>query len=97
MAIFGRVLTAMATPFDDDGAVDIEQAKLDEAEAYAEFLRLYRAQAWDEAERTLSNLQKMVLENYHSYLYQMYFKRIAYKRQNPPGMDWDGAWTFDTK
>src|SRR3990170_1565722 len=27
MAIFGRVLTAMATPFDDDGAVDIEQAK----------------------------------------------------------------------
>ena len=75
----------------------VEQAKLDEAEAYAEFLRLYRAQAWDEAERTLSNLQKMVLENYHSYLYQMYFKRIAYKRQNPPGMDWDGAWTFDTK
>jgi len=75
----------------------VEQAKLDEAAAYAEFLRLYRAQAWDESERALLDLQKMGLENYHSYLYQMYFKRIAYKRQNPPGADWDGAWTFDTK
>lgn len=27
MAVFGRVLTAMATPFDDGGAVDYEQAK----------------------------------------------------------------------
>jgi 4-hydroxy-tetrahydrodipicolinate synthase len=27
VAIFGRVLTAMATPFDESGAVDIEQAK----------------------------------------------------------------------
>ena len=75
----------------------VEQAKLDEAEQYAEFLRLYRAQDWDEAERALLNLQKMALDNYHAYLYQMYFKRIAYKRQNPPGADWDGAWTFDTK
>jgi len=45
----------------------------------------------------LLNLQKMALENYHAHLYQMYSKRIAYKRQNPPGMDWDGAWTFDTQ
>jgi len=75
----------------------VEQAKLKEAELYAEFLRLYRAQAWDQAEQSLSNLQHTSPENYHSYLYQMYFKRIAYKRQNPPGMDWDGAWTFDTK
>lgn len=27
MAVFGRVLTAMATPFDESGAVDVEQAK----------------------------------------------------------------------
>jgi adenylate cyclase len=75
----------------------VEQAKLDEAERYAEFLRLYRTQAWDEAERLLLNLQKLALDNYHVYLYQMYFKRIEYKRRVPPGMDWDGAWTFDTK
>jgi len=75
----------------------VEQAKLDEAERYAEFLRLYRAQAWDQAGRALSNLQKMALGNYHTYLYEMYIKRTEYKRQNPPGMDWDGAWTFDTK
>ena len=43
------------------------------------------------------NLQKMALENYHAYRYQMYSKRIAYQRQNPPGMDWDGAWTFDAQ
>ncbi len=78
-------------------AGQVEQAKLDEAELYAEFLRLYRAQAWDQAERALLNLQNRARENYHAYLYEMYFKRIAYKRQNPPGMDWDGGWTFDTK
>ena len=75
----------------------VEQAKLDEAGMYAEFLQLYRTQAWDQAERALLNLQKMALENYHTYLYEMYFKRIAYKRQNPTGLDWDGGWTFDTK
>ncbi|MEK7877593.1 MAG: adenylate/guanylate cyclase domain-containing protein [Pseudomonadota bacterium] len=75
----------------------VEQAKLDEAERYAEFLRLYRGQAWDQAEQALLNLQKMALGNYHAYLYEMYVKRIPYKRENPPGMDWDGAWTWETK
>jgi len=75
----------------------VEQTKLDEAELYAEFLRFYRAQAWDQAELALLNLQKMVTENYHTYLYEMYFKRIAHKRQSPPGKDWDGVWTFDTE
>jgi len=75
----------------------VEQAKLDEAERYAEFIGLYRAQAWDQAEQALLNLQKMALGNYHAYLYEMYVKRIPYKRENPPGMEWDGAWTWDTK
>lgn len=75
----------------------VEQAKLDAAQRYAGFLRLYRAQAWDQAERMLLNLRKMALENCHAHLYQMYFRRIACKRRNPPGMDRDGAWIFDAK
>ncbi len=40
------------------------------------------------------NLQQMYPER---HLYRMYLERIAYFRQNPPGADWDGVFTFQTK
>jgi adenylate cyclase len=43
----------------------VEQAKLDEAERFAELLRLYRAQVRDQAEQALWNLQKMAMGNFH--------------------------------
>jgi len=30
-------------------------------------------------------------------LYALYAERIAHLRANPPGADWDGVTTFDTK
>ena len=30
-------------------------------------------------------------------LYSLYTERIAYYRAHPPGDDWDGVTTFDTK
>ncbi len=73
----------------------VEKAKLDEIKLYGQFLRLYRAQDWDQAELQLFNLQKMVPD---SMLYsQMFVERISYLRASPPGKDWDGAFTFTHK
>jgi adenylate cyclase len=73
----------------------IDKAKLDEVKLYAQFLRLYRAQDWDQAELQLFNLQKMVPE--HVLYSQMFVERIAWLRANPPGNGWDGAFTFTHK
>lgn len=84
---------AIFEPFGLQGKVD--KAKLDEIKLYAQFLRLYRAQDWDQAELQLFNLQKRWP---NSVLYSHTFvERISYLRANPPGNDWDGAFTFTTK
>lgn len=70
-----------------------DKATKDELKLYRETLKLYRNQNWDLAELQFLNLHKM-----HSrHLYQMYAERAAYFRQNPPGDDWDGVFTFQTK
>jgi adenylate cyclase len=80
-------------PFGLQGQV--EKAKLDEIKLYAQFLRLYRAQDWDQAELQLFNLQK---RSPNSVLYSHTFvERFSYLRANPPGKNWDGAFTFKTK
>ncbi|MBI4192321.1 MAG: adenylate/guanylate cyclase domain-containing protein [Betaproteobacteria bacterium] len=73
----------------------VEKASLDEIRLYAQFLRLYRAQVWDQAELQLYNLQKMAPGN--ALYSQTFVERIAYLRANPPGEGWDGAFTFKTK
>ncbi len=73
----------------------VEKAKLEEAKLYGQFLRLYRAQDWDQAELQLFNLQKTVPGN---KLYsETFVERISFLRANPPGKGWDGAFTFTTK
>jgi adenylate cyclase len=67
---------------------------LEEIKLYHHALRQYRKQDWDQAELQLLNLQKMSPK---TRLYQIYTDRIAYFRSNPPGADWDGAHTADTK
>lgn len=71
-----------------------DKAIKDELKLYRETLKLYRAQNWDLAEMQFINLQQM---HPARYLYSMYLERIAYYRQNPPGADWDGVFTFQTK
>ena len=84
---------AIFEPFGMQGKV--EKARLEEIKLYTQFLRLYRAQDWDQAELQLFNLQKQVPGN---MLYsQTFVERISYLRANPPGQGWDGAFTFKTK
>jgi adenylate cyclase len=42
----------------------------------------------------LYNLLRMAPE---TKLYESYSKRIQHYRSNPPGPDWDGVFTFETK
>jgi adenylate cyclase len=59
-----------------------------------EALELVRTQQWDAAE----NILRQLLEDYpDDGLYKLYMKRIAWYRDNPPGPDWDGVTTFQTK
>jgi adenylate cyclase len=84
---------AIFEPFGLQGQVS--KPKLEEIKLYTQFLRLYRAQDWDQAELQLFNLQKQVPAN---LLYShMFVERISYLRANPPGKGWDGAFTFKTK
>ena len=73
----------------------VAKPKLDEIRLYAQFLRFYRGQDWDQAELQLLNLQKILPDN---KLYnETFVGRIAFLRSNPPGNGWDGAFTFTTK
>ncbi|TFW09635.1 adenylate/guanylate cyclase domain-containing protein [Oxalobacteraceae bacterium OM1] len=57
-------------------------------------LALVRAQDWDAAERDIRVLHDADPER---ALYALYLTRIAYYWEHPPGADWDGVTTFETK
>ena len=71
----------------------LSSAQAEEAKLWNQALRYYRACDWDQAELTLMNLQRIAPK----YLYELYIERIAYYRKNPPGDNWDGVTTFETK
>jgi len=66
---------------------------IEDVQRWNEALQAYRAQDWDRAEKLLSNLA----HNRPHYLYDLYATRIVRYRENPPGADWDGVTTFETK
>ena len=75
-------------------AAAVEQAVLNQIETFHEALRHYRKQDWDQADMHLEKLLAMVPQ---ARLYQLFLERTAFLRANPPGADWDGAYTFETK
>ena len=75
-------------------AGQIDKTTLDELKLFQQAVKLYRAQDWDLAQVQLLNLQKSSPE---CTLYQLYLERITYFRANPPGVEWDGVFTFKTK
>jgi len=83
---------AIFEPMGPKGEVD--KAARDELKIYQQAVKLYRAQNWDMAELQFLNLQKMSPER---ALYRVYAERIVHFRQEPPGQDWDGVFTFKTK
>ncbi|HLF30220.1 MAG TPA: adenylate/guanylate cyclase domain-containing protein [Xanthomonadales bacterium] len=67
---------------------------IEDAKLYHNALRLYRQQDWDAAEKVLLELKSVRPD---CYLYQLYLDRIALFRTEPPGADWDGVFTHETK
>ena len=73
---------------------DLAEADRRELDRWHEALAAVRAQRWDQADTILAELQALSPER---GLYALYVERIAYHRAHPPGPDWDGVTTFETK
>jgi adenylate cyclase len=67
---------------------------LQEVKIWAQFLKVYRSQNWDQADVALLNISRL---NTNKYLYRLYAERVASMRYLPFDADWDGATNFDTK
>ncbi len=72
----------------------IDKTLLVELQLWHLALRLYRAQDWDQADLQLSALSAM---NPGCRLYQLYMERVNHYRAQPPGTNWDGVTTFESK
>ncbi len=73
---------------------EVDEACERELTRWQEALAAVRAQDWDTADAVLAALRALSPQR---GLYQLYTERIAYYRQHPPGQDWDGVTTFETK
>jgi adenylate cyclase len=57
-------------------------------------MQLYRAQKWDEAETEFFTLKTGANP---LPIYDLFLERIFFLRENPPGAQWDGTFTFTHK
>jgi adenylate cyclase len=73
---------------------ELPAAVLDELREWDEALALVRARQWDEAAARIGRLREV---HPTRALYALYLERIAVWRAQPPGEDWDGVTSFDTK
>jgi len=73
---------------------DVDKDTHTELKLWAQALRAYRAQDWDQTEVALFNLTRMAPER---MLYAIYMDRVAQLRKQPPDADWNGVWKFETK
>ena len=74
----------------------VSEQNLSALPLFEKALMAYREQRWDEAESQFTSL----LNNYRAtgeVLYSLYLERIGHLRQDPPGANWDGAFTFTKK
>lgn len=81
-------------PLGFEGAVSEEQ--LAALALFENALNAYRIQDWNTAQGQFEHL----LQRYPStgeVLYPLYLDRIAHLRDNPPGDQWDGSFTFTKK
>jgi len=73
-----------------DDAVKQSPAFIDLADRHGQFLKAYRAQDWDAAETLAQGCKNMNTASLPG-LYALYRERIAFFRQNPPPLNWDGT------
>lgn len=74
------------------GAADT--ATLEEVKLWAQVLKSYRGQNWDQADVGLLNVSRL---NANKFLYRLYAERVASMRFLPFDSQWDGATNFETK
>ncbi|SFC96206.1 CHASE2 domain-containing protein [Massilia yuzhufengensis] len=67
---------------------------LDELAQWEAALALVRAQQWDAAQPAI---EALAAAHPARGLYALYLQRIAHYRAHPPGSEWDGVTSFDTK
>ncbi|MBL8519137.1 MAG: adenylate/guanylate cyclase domain-containing protein [Betaproteobacteria bacterium] len=67
---------------------------IDEIDRFHRALDKYRSQAWDDAEAALRALSHADPKR---KVYQLYLARIRELREQPPGANWDGVYTFTHK
>jgi adenylate cyclase len=73
---------------------ELPAAVLDELRDWDQALALVRARQWDEAAARIGRLREV---HPTRALYALYLERIAVWRAQPPGQDWDGVTSFDSK
>ena len=71
---------------------EVSAEKITQINQFEHALKLYRTQKWDEAEAILKTMPKE-----DEVLVKLYSNRIAEKKVNPPGVEWDGVTVFTTK
>jgi adenylate cyclase len=73
---------------------ELDRALLDSVARWDQALAFFRAQQWDEAESLILELQQA---DKGFKLYKRFLESIAKYRIDPPGPNWDGVTTFETK
>jgi adenylate cyclase len=73
---------------------DLKKSVRSELTRYKQALTGFRSQNWDKAEIDFFNLNRSDPDR---RLYQVYLDRIVHYRDEPPGSDWDGAFTHTSK
>ena len=73
---------------------DLEKNVKSELNRYKQALTGFRSQNWDKAEVDFFNLNRSDPDR---KLYQIYLDRVVHFRDNPPGSNWDGAYTHTSK
>ena len=86
-----RIYTGLG---DETVAATLEFDRLRDAQA--RLLAHYRAQEWDQADAALAECRTMAPDALHG-LYELYARRIAEYRADPPPPSWDGVYEAKTK
>ncbi|KFI06833.1 CHASE2 domain-containing protein [Massilia sp. BSC265] len=73
---------------------ELAPAVMDELARWDAALVLVRRQDWDAAQEAI---EALAVDHPERGLYTLYLERIDHYRAHPPGQDWDGVTTFDTK
>ena len=81
-------------PLGFEGSVSSE--KLIALKLFETALQSYRDQQWNDAQAQFESLLTQHKDT-GDVLYQLYLERIAHLRDNPPGSNWDGSFTFTKK